>query len=59
MGRNALRAPNRSARLGRRSHAAAFILCKEIGCDFVQGFYFSKPLPPEAVTMFLAKEHTS
>jgi EAL domain-containing protein (putative c-di-GMP-specific phosphodiesterase class I) len=29
------------------------------GCDFAQEFYFSKPLPPEAVTMFLAKEHNS
>jgi diguanylate cyclase len=23
---------------------------KEMGCDFAQGYHFSKPLPPEAVS---------
>jgi EAL domain-containing protein (putative c-di-GMP-specific phosphodiesterase class I) len=34
-------------------------LLKEMGCDFGQGFYFSEPLPPEAVQGFLAEERTS
>ena len=25
-------------------------LLKEMNCDFAQGYYFSKPLPPEAVS---------
>ena len=25
-----------------------------MGCDFAQGYLFSKPLPPEAVSEFLA-----
>jgi diguanylate cyclase (GGDEF)-like protein/PAS domain S-box-containing protein len=28
-------------------------LLREMGCDFGQGFYFSKPLPPEAASGFL------
>jgi EAL domain-containing protein (putative c-di-GMP-specific phosphodiesterase class I) len=29
-------------------------LLKELGCDMGQGFYFSRPLPPEEVPAFLA-----
>lgn len=28
---------------------------KEIGCDLVQGYYFAKPLAPEAASEFLAR----
>jgi len=28
-------------------------LLKEMGSDFAQGFYFSRPLPPEAASEFL------
>jgi len=28
-------------------------LLREMGCDFGQGFHFSKPLPPEDVPGFL------
>ena len=34
-------------------------LLKEMGCDLAQGFYFSKPLPPEAATEYLAAEQIS
>jgi diguanylate cyclase (GGDEF)-like protein/PAS domain S-box-containing protein len=34
-------------------------LLEEMGCDFGQGYHFSKPLPPEEVPMFLAEEGTS
>src|SRR3712207_6027590 len=34
-------------------------LLEEMGCDFAQGYHFSKPLPPEEVPMFLAEGHTS
>ncbi|MDQ4127462.1 MAG: EAL domain-containing protein, partial [Actinomycetota bacterium] len=30
-------------------------LLKEMGCDFGQGFHFSRPLPPEDVPKFLAR----
>jgi len=30
---------------------------KSMACDEIQGFYFSKPLPPEALEEFLKKEH--
>jgi EAL domain-containing protein (putative c-di-GMP-specific phosphodiesterase class I) len=29
------------------------ILLKEMGCDFAQGFFFAKPMPPEAASEFL------
>jgi EAL domain-containing protein (putative c-di-GMP-specific phosphodiesterase class I) len=32
-------------------------LLKEMGCDFAQGFHFSGPLPPEAVSKFLKSAH--
>jgi EAL domain-containing protein (putative c-di-GMP-specific phosphodiesterase class I) len=28
---------------------------KEMGCDLVQGYYFAKPLAPEATSEFLAR----
>jgi EAL domain-containing protein (putative c-di-GMP-specific phosphodiesterase class I) len=28
-------------------------LLKEMGCDFGQGFHFSRPLPPEEASEFL------
>jgi EAL domain-containing protein (putative c-di-GMP-specific phosphodiesterase class I) len=34
-------------------------LLEEIGCDFGQGYHFSKPLPSEEVPRFLAEERTS
>jgi EAL domain-containing protein (putative c-di-GMP-specific phosphodiesterase class I) len=29
-------------------------LLKEMGCDFAQGFYLSKPLQPDEVSRFLS-----
>jgi EAL domain-containing protein (putative c-di-GMP-specific phosphodiesterase class I) len=29
-------------------------LLREMGCDMAQGYYFSKPMPPEEVPGFLA-----
>jgi EAL domain-containing protein (putative c-di-GMP-specific phosphodiesterase class I) len=29
---------------------------KELGCDLVQGYYFSKPLPPEEFEKFLLEK---
>jgi EAL domain-containing protein (putative c-di-GMP-specific phosphodiesterase class I) len=43
---------------GVESEAQATLL-KEMGCDMAQGFFFSKPLPPEVATRFLAEERTS
>ena len=31
-------------------------LLKERGCDIIQGYYFSKPVPPEDFTAFIEKE---
>ena len=29
---------------------------KAMGCDYVQGYYFSKPIPPEAFNVFVAEK---
>ena len=31
-------------------------LLKDVGCDLVQGFYFSRPLPPEEFEKLIEKE---
>ena len=36
-----------------------FLGLKALGCDFVQGFYFSKPVPPEAFDRFLIERKGS
>jgi diguanylate cyclase (GGDEF)-like protein/PAS domain S-box-containing protein len=38
---------------GVEGHAQAALLA-EMGCDFAQGYLFSRPLPPDAVSEFLA-----
>lgn len=32
-------------------------MLKNAGCDFVQGYYFSRPVPPEKFEKFIAKNH--
>lgn len=32
------------------------LLLKERGCDIIQGYYFSKPVPPEEFTTFIERE---
>ena len=31
-------------------------LLKNLGCDIIQGYYFSKPLPPEEFGILIEKE---
>ena len=31
-------------------------LLKKLGCDIIQGYYFSKPLPPEEFAVLIEKE---
>ncbi len=31
-------------------------LLKELGCDIIQGYYFSKPVPPEKFADLIEKE---
>ena len=33
-----------------------YLTLKEMGCDFVQGYYFSKPVPSQEFDVFL-KQH--
>ena len=37
---------------------AELLAVTELGCDQIQGYYFSKPLPPEGVLAFLAGERS-
>jgi EAL domain-containing protein (putative c-di-GMP-specific phosphodiesterase class I) len=32
---------------------------REVGCDEIQGFYFSKPLPAEEMTLLLEQNRTA
>ena len=31
-------------------------LLKELGCDIIQGYYFSRPVPPDEFSRFLAED---
>ena len=31
-------------------------LLKDVGCDLIQGFYFSRPIPPEEFEKLIEKE---
>lgn len=31
-------------------------VCKELGCDYIQGYYYSKPLSPQDFSIYLEKE---
>jgi EAL domain-containing protein (putative c-di-GMP-specific phosphodiesterase class I) len=31
-------------------------LLREMNCDFAQGYHFSKPLPPEAISALLSSD---
>ena len=31
-------------------------ILKEMGCDIIQGYYFSKPVPPDEFETFIRKE---
>ena len=32
--------------------------CKDMGCDYIQGYYFSKPLPQQQFVQFITS-HTA
>ncbi len=37
-----------------------YLALKELGCDLAQGYYFSKPVPPEEFSGFLTQpEHSA
>ena len=36
--------------------AEQYELLKKAGCDIIQGYYFSRPIPPEDFARFIAKE---
>ena len=33
-----------------------YLFLKENGCDIIQGYYFSKPLPVDAITKLIEEE---
>ena len=33
-----------------------YLLLKDAGCDVIQGYYFSRPLPPEEFRLLIEKE---
>ncbi|BBF91690.1 putative bifunctional diguanylate cyclase/phosphodiesterase [Blastochloris tepida] len=39
-------------------HAAQAALLRDLGCDFLQGFHFSRPLPEAEVAPYLLQPHT-